>query len=80
MEPVFHPGDIIIINPNIEPNNGDYVIVRLKDPGEVTFKKLLLKDELVILRPLNPKYEDIILSRKEKFEIIGKVVERKTIF
>ncbi len=80
MEPVFHPGDIIIINPNIEPNNGDYVIVRLKDPGEVTFKKLLLKDELVILRPLNPRYEDIILSRKEKFEIIGKVVERKTIF
>ena len=80
MEPIFHPGDIIIINPNIEPRTGDYVIVRLAEEGEVTFKKLILKDKLLILRPLNPKYEDIILEPKEKFEIIGKVVERKTIF
>jgi len=78
MEPIFHPGDIIIVNPNLKSKSGDYVIVRLK--GEVTFKKLMLKDRLVILKPLNPKYDDIILDRKDHFEIIGKVVEKKTIF
>ncbi len=78
MEPLFHQGDIIIINPNLKAKSGDYVIVRLK--GEVTFKKLMLKDRLVILKPLNNKYDDIILDRKDRFEIIGKVVERKTIF
>jgi len=80
MEPIFHPGDIIVVNPNLKPESGDYVIVRIKGEGEVTFKKLVLKNNLVILKPLNPKYEDMILSKKKDFEIIGKVVERKTIF
>jgi len=80
MEPIFHPGDIIIVNPNIKPQSGDYVIVRLRNEGEVTFKKLLIKNNLVILRPLNSKYDDIILTDDDEFEIIGKVVERKTIF
>lgn len=80
MEPIFHSGDIIIVNPNLKPESGDYVIVRLKGENEVTFKKLVLKKKLVILKPLNPKYEDIILTEKKDFEIIGKVVERKTIF
>lgn len=80
MEPIFHQGDIIIINPNLTPESGDYVIVRLKDEGEVTFKKLVIKDRLVILKPLNPKYEDIILDKDDRFEVIGKVVERKTFF
>jgi SOS-response transcriptional repressor LexA len=80
MEPVFHEGDIIIVNPNIKPESGDYVIARLKDKGEVTFKKLVVKEQRVILRPLNTKYDDIMLPEDEEFEIIGKVVERKTIF
>jgi len=80
MEPIFHPGDIIIINPNLKPKSGDYVIVRLKAEGEVTFKKLLIKDRHIILKPLNLKYEDIIIDDEAHFEIIGKVVERKTMF
>jgi SOS-response transcriptional repressor LexA len=80
MEPLFREGDIIIINPNIKAKNGDYVIARLKNQGEVTFKKLIMKDKKIALRPLNTKYDDIILNETEEFEIIGKVVERKTIF
>jgi len=80
MEPLFHEGDIIIVNPNIKPKSGDYVIARLNREGEVTFKKLIIKDERVVLRPLNTQYDDIILKEDQDFEIIGKVVERKTIF
>jgi len=80
MEPLFREGDIIVINPNLKPKSGDYVIARLKNRGEVTFKKLIIKDQRVLLRPLNTNYDDIILNEDEEFEIIGKVVERKTIF
>lgn len=80
MEPLFREGDIIIVNPNIKAKNGDYVIARLKNQGEVTFKKLIMKDKKIALRPLNTKYDDIILNETEEFKIIGKVVERKTIF
>jgi len=80
MEPLFHQDDIIIVNPNIKARSGDFVVARLKEGGEVTFKKLIIKDQRVSLRPLNGKYDDIILKEDEDFEILGKVVERKTIF
>ena len=80
MEPLFHEGDIIIVNPNIKPKGGDYVIARLNRESEVTFKKLVIREKRVILKPLNSKYDDMILSEDQDFEIIGKVVERKTIF
>ncbi len=78
MEPLFHQGDLIIVNPNLKAKSGDYVIVRVKGEGEVTFKKLLIKDRHIILKPLNLKYDDIIIDDESQFEIIGKVVERKT--
>jgi SOS-response transcriptional repressor LexA len=80
MEPIFHEGDILIVNPNIKPMTGDYVVAKLAQEGEATFKKLIEKDQIIILRPLNPNYEDIILTKEDQFELIGKVVERKTIF
>jgi SOS-response transcriptional repressor LexA len=80
MEPLFHSGDLLIVNPNLKAKSGDYVIVRVKGEGEVTFKKLLIKERHIILKPLNLKYDDIIIDDESQFEIIGKVVEKKTIF
>lgn len=80
MEPLFHQDDIIIVNPNIKAKNGDFVIALINQGAEVTFKKLIIKDQRISLRPLNGKYDDIIIKEDEDFEIIGKVVERKTIF
>lgn len=80
MEPLFHPGDYLIVNPNLKPATGDYVIVKLPQEGKATFKKLLEREGIIILRPLNPAYDDIVLTPEDEFEIIGKVVERKTIF
>ena len=80
MEPLFHQGDIIIVNPNIKARNGDFVVARRKEGGEVTFKKLKIEDDEIRLKPLNKEYDDIILKDDDDFEILGKVVERKTIF
>jgi len=80
MEPLFHAGDYLIVNPNLKPTTGDYVIAKLPSEGKATFKKLVEREGIIILRPLNPSYEDIVLTPEDEFEIIGKVVERKTIF
>ena len=80
MEPIFHAGDILIVNPNLKPASGDYVIAKLPRENHATFKKWMEKEGIVILRPLNPDYEDLVLKPEDEFEIIGKVVERKTLF
>ncbi len=80
MEPGFHEGDVLVINPNLEARSGDYVIAKLMEDNEATFKKLIIHENLVILRPLNPRYEDIVITEPEKVAVVGKVVERKTLF
>ncbi len=82
MEPRFHEGDIIIVNPNIEPRSGDFAVAKLLDTEEVIFKKYILREEegQVILKPLNPEFDEIHLGRDERFSIIGRVVEKKEIF
>lgn len=76
MEPEFTEGDIIILDPHVKPNTGDYVIVR-NDEGEATLKQLKQYGKTRILHPLNPKYPEIELSEKHQYVIVGKVVEKK---
>lgn len=80
MEPEFREGDVLVVNPNLEAKNGDYVIAKLLDDNEATFKKLIIHEKVIILRPLNPRYDDIVITEPDKVSIIGKVVERKTLF
>lgn len=85
MEPLFHDGDLIIIDPTAEPRPGDYVIARLIDEGQTTFKKLRIKgmnnegQAVMELIPLNPDYETYN-SESTRFQIIGKVIEHRTYF
>jgi phage repressor protein C with HTH and peptisase S24 domain len=76
MEPEFAEGDIIILDPHVKPNSGDYVIIR-NDEGEATLKQLKQYGQTQVLHPLNPKYSDIELSEKHEYVIVGKVVEKK---
>jgi SOS-response transcriptional repressor LexA len=73
MEDEFFAGDIIIVSPNAYCNSGDYCVVKIGDT--VSLKKVIMKDEMAVLRPLNKKYEDIIITKDDKhFHIIGRVV------
>ena len=45
--------------------------------GEATFKQLKKYGKTRVLHPLNPKYDDIELSREIEYKIIGVVVEKK---
>lgn len=76
MEPEFQEGEIITINPHVEALPGDFVIIK-NDEEEATFKQLKRYGDMTILHPLNPKYADIEINKGRKYEVIGKVVEKK---
>ena len=75
MEPEFHDGEILTVNPHAESLPGDFVVVKNSD-GETTFKQLKRYGTNWVLHPLNPKYEDQILKRGQ-FHVIGKVVKKE---
>lgn len=76
METEFHEGDIIVINPYLKPEHNDYVVVSTVE-REAPFKQLKKYGTTRVLHPLNPKFDDIELSREIEYRIIGVVVEKK---
>ncbi len=77
MEPEFHDGEIIIVNPHVEAQPGDFVVVKNEDNGEATFKQLKKYGDTWVLHPLNPKYPDIMLKKNFRYRIVGKVVKKE---
>lgn len=75
MEPEFKAGEIIIVNPHIEAQPNDYIVVK-NLAGEATFKQLKRYGSRWVLHPLNPEYPDIEVKSGD-FRIIGKVVKKE---
>ncbi len=75
MEPEFHEGEVIIINPHVEAMPGDFIIVKNPD-GEATFKQLKKYGNSWVLHPLNPRHQDMVVRRGD-FRVIGKVVKKE---
>jgi SOS-response transcriptional repressor LexA len=81
MEPEFKEGDTIIIDPDIKPSPGDYVVARNADQ-EATFKKYRPRGrnaqgmDVIELVPLNEDYP-ILRSDVSPLEIIGTLVEHR---
>ena len=81
MLPVFQPGDRIIVDPEISPNPGDYVVAR-NGSNQATFKKYRLRGmdpsgEMIFeLVPLNPDYPTL-RSDIDHLIVIGVVTEHR---
>lgn len=71
MEPLIKDGSIIFYKEQPTVENGEIAIVELNN-NEVTCKKFYYNGENVILKSINVKYDDIIVS--EDVRIIGKVI------
>ena len=50
------------------------------DEEEATFKLFKKYGDTAILHPLNPKYQDIVLKKGDKYHIVGKVVRKEKIY
>ncbi len=54
--PSIPEGSIVIVDPEIQAENGNIVIAKLEDTQEVTIKKLIMDGPHTYLKPLNPTY------------------------
>ena len=66
-------GDLVIMEPTDNPNNGDMVAAFLEDNNEVTLKHFYLQNGIVTLKPANPAMTPITVAA-EKVAVRGKVV------
>lgn len=79
----FQEGDRIIIDPQVEATPGDFVVAKIIETNEVTFKKFrprgVDKDGQPIfeLKPLNDDWPPIIVTKEAPAEIIGAMVEHR---
>lgn len=75
METRYKEGDIIIVDPSLDCENGTPCVVKLNE--EVTFKIFKENDTEIRLIALNEKYPDMVISKNKPvdFKIIGKVVD-----
>ncbi len=66
-------GDIVIINPNMEPRKGQFVAAILDDSAVV--KRFYKKAKSIELHSENPEYEPIIIEKNYSgFKLVGVVV------
>jgi SOS-response transcriptional repressor LexA len=76
MEPGYQHGDIIFVDPDIEPGHGKDVVVRFGERNKVMFRRLVVEDELEYLKPTNPLWpaKIIEISTYPDTRIIGVVI------
>lgn len=66
-------GDIVIVNPNLEPKNGQIVVAILDDAAVV--KRFFKKRNEIELVSENPEFKPIVIDKKyPSFKIVGIVV------
>jgi SOS-response transcriptional repressor LexA len=78
MEPEFRDGDVVVIDPDVRPDPGNFVVAR-NDEEAATFKKyrprgIIDGAEVFELVPLNPDYA-VMRSDQQPIQIIGTMVE-----
>lgn len=73
IDAMVNDGDIIILKPAQEAQNGDMVAVRINQ-DETTLKYFFKEDDRVRLQPANPTMDPIYVDSSTPIEIQGKVV------
>ena len=71
----FPEGMLILVSPDITPEDGQFVVARLKGSADGTFRQLRIDAGAKYLRPLNPAYP--IQQADDRWEIVGTVVGAK---
>ncbi|PSW14760.1 helix-turn-helix domain-containing protein [Photobacterium sanctipauli] len=74
MEPVFRDGDLIFVDPQVEWRHGSYIVARLDDKNEATFKQLIIEGGQKFLKPANPNWPEQIIPVNGNCTIVGVVV------
>ncbi len=77
------PKDLLYVKKQNHLNSGDIGVILLDD-SETTVKRVIYKNDLMILQPENEEYQPIILTaedqKKRNVKIVGKVLHNKIKF
>ncbi len=71
IEEGIEPGDILVIDRSIEPDDGDLAVCCLE--GEFTLKRIRLAPGAVWLVPSNESFDPILVTPGQEFQIWGVV-------
>jgi SOS-response transcriptional repressor LexA len=74
MEPLFHKGEMIFVNPDVKWNSEDYIVVTRRGDriASTVLRQLRTDGDQRMLHPLNWEYEDLPLAESDV--VWGKVV------
>jgi SOS-response transcriptional repressor LexA len=78
MEPRFPEGTILIVDPDLQPNNLDFAIVHIEGSHLPNFKQILIDGEHTILKPLNSDFKTLLLDKPHKF--LGVMIQSRMDF
>ncbi len=84
MTPKFQPGDRIIVDPDIAPRPGEFVVAKMGREEETTLKKYRARgtdengSEIFELVPLNNDFATILVNEDNPGQIIGTVMEHRS--
>ena len=78
MLPQFTEGTLLIVDPDLMPENGDFAIIELSSSDEPTFKQVFFDGADIYLKPLNPDFKTIHLAKNSMHRFLGVVVESRT--
>lgn len=71
----FPEGTLVLVDPEREFKSGSFVVAKLTDVNEATFKKLVIDAGVKLLKPLNPAYPTLQIN--DNCRIVGVVVDAK---
>jgi len=74
IDAMVNDGDIIIMRPAQQANNGEMVAVWISDKDETTLKYFYKEKDRIRLQPANPTMAPIYLDNTQDLRIMGKVV------
>lgn len=78
MLPRFAEGTLLIIDPEVQPEDKDFVVVMLKGQKHPTFKQLLIDGDDSYLKPLNPDFNTVQMDKESK--LVGVMVQARMDF
>lgn len=79
----FYPGDIVVVDPGLTPQPGDFVVAKMKGEEKVTFRRYRAREldrsghPIVELCPVNGDYPTIVIEPQSKGRVIGTLVEHR---
>ncbi|ASD68512.1 LexA family protein [Pseudoalteromonas piscicida] len=74
MEPKFQDGDLIFVDPEAACVHGSYVVARLDDDNQATFKQLIIEGGQKFLKALNPNWPEQLVPINGNCTLVGRVV------